>query len=123
MFESILKFLAPLLTSVLSSAASAGINQLMAPKQDKPQQQQAPARGAGLSPNAPPGVAGSGTTTNPQGSMNFGGGYTGAPDTRDMAPGIQSSLPSSGFQTMGYPSMDQRKLAMGLKGTGGFSGV
>ena len=123
MWESIFKILGPLLTNVLSSAASAGINQLMAPKQDKPSPAPAPAQGAGLSPNAPPGVAGSGTATSPQGSMNFGGGYTGAPDTRDMTPGPQAGVPSTGFQTMGYPSTDQRKLAMGLKGSGGFAGV
>jgi hypothetical protein len=68
------------------------------------------------------GVSGAGSTTSPSGGMSFGGGYTGGPDPRDMASSNPAgspagpSIPSSGFQTMGYPKTDQTVLRQGLRG-------
>lgn len=120
MWESIFKFIGPILQSVLSGAASQGISQLMAPKQQRPQM--APAQGAGFVPGAPPGVVGSGTSNNPTGTMNFGGGYTGGPDPRmGNAP---AGAPSTGFTTMGFPSTDQSKMRKMLQGDQqGFQGI
>ena len=110
-----MKFLAPILQSVLSGAAKVGIEQLMTPKPQQPGMQSAPQ--PGLIPGVPPGVAGSGTTNSPQGSLNFSGGYTGSP-----LAGGPSGVPSTGFTTMGSPVTDQSKLKRGLTGNG-FSAI
>ena len=111
-----MKFIGPILAQILggagSAAAGAGINALMSPK---PQRQgMAPAQGAGMVPGAPPGVSGAGSTSNPTGTMNFGGGYTGGPDPRQQV-GPQGP-PSTGFTTMGFPSADQSKMRKILEG-------
>ncbi len=90
----------------------------MAPKPQKPQM--ASAQGAGMVPGAPMGIAGSGTTNNPTGTLNFGGGYTGGAPQTGQAP---AGPPSSGFSTMGFPSQDQAKLRQGLQGQQGFQGI
>lgn len=141
MLDSIMQFLAPILAKALGTAASTGVNQLMAPpvnggdpgsirqgiqqgqfsRQGLQSGQQVPGQGgSGLIPGMPPGVSGSGTTNNPSGGMNFGGGYTGGPTTGNAPAGP----PSSGFTTMGFPSTDQSKLRQGLRGNdSGFQGI
>lgn len=126
MWESIFKFLGPILQQALGAAASTavntGVNQLMTPKPQQPRM--APAQGAGMVPGAPPGVGGSGTTNNPTGTMNFGGGYTGGPDPRQGV-GQGAGMPSGGFTTMGFPSTDQSQMKKMLQGRGneGFQGI
>lgn len=119
MWDTIMKFLAPILSQALGAAASQGIGQLMAPKPQQPRP--APAQGAGFVPSAPPGVSGAGTTNNPSGTMNFGGGYTGGPDPR-LSAGL-GGPPSSGFTTMGFPTADQGQMRRLLKDREGFQGI
>jgi len=124
MLDSIMKFIGPILAQILSgagsAAAGAGINALMGPKQQATRM--APAQGAGMVPGAPPGVSGSGSTSNPTGTLNFGGGYTGGPDPRAQA-GPQGP-PSSGFTTMGFPTADQARMKKMLEGDRqGFQGI
>ncbi len=122
MWDSIFKFIGPILQSVLAGAATQGVNQLMAPKPQRPPMAQA--QGAGMVPGAPPGVGGSGTTSNPSGTMNFGGGYTGGPDPRQMGGNAPAGSPSTGFTTMGFPSTDQSKMRKLLEGQNqGFQGI
>jgi hypothetical protein len=137
MWDTILKFLAPILQQTLggamTTAANKGIEALTAPSAPPSPghgmpSNPVPAQGAGMIPGPPPGISGSGTTNNPTGTMNFGGGYTGGPDPRTMGqepgqPGPQSSLPSSGFTTMGYPVTQQKKLLAGINDKTGFSAI